>query len=197
MNSILFSPDMAVAYRKGLEGQTRRVKRSSKCQYGEIGDRVVLRSTWATVAQYDHLRPINLPTDAKIWSFFESDKKPEYFGRLRPGMFLPKHLWINMPRPRIVNIREESIQDITVEDAIAEGIFETPRDPGFACWSTFGMRDYYNTPREAFRAIWDSINAKRAPWASNPRVWVIEFEPMAHLQRRKTQTSSTRPFAVG
>src|SRR4030066_208922 len=115
MKSLLFCPDMAVAYRKGLKTITRRVIGTKR--YGCAGDRVVLRSTWATVAQYDHLRPINLPTDAKIWSFFESDKKPEYFGRLRPGMFLPKHLWINMPRPRIVNIREESIQDITVEDA--------------------------------------------------------------------------------
>lgn len=30
-----------------------------------------------------------------------------------------------------------------------------------------------------YAALWDSINAKRAPWASNPWVWVVEFRRAA------------------
>jgi hypothetical protein len=26
-----------------------------------------------------------------------------------------------------------------------------------------------------FASLWDSINAARAPWASNPFVWVVSF----------------------
>jgi hypothetical protein len=27
----------------------------------------------------------------------------------------------------------------------------------------------------AFAVLWDHINGKRAPWASNPWVWVLEW----------------------
>lgn len=30
-----------------------------------------------------------------------------------------------------------------------------------------------------FRRGWDSINGARAPWSSNPWVWVVEFQPVA------------------
>jgi hypothetical protein len=117
-----------------------------------------------------------------IWSCFFLDDKPKWFGKLRPGRFLPGFLRCRMPCVTIKNIRAERVQDITDEEAIMEGIFETPREPGFDCWSTHGMRDYYPTPRDAFRALWESINEGRGySWDSNPWVWVLRMNDENNL----------------
>jgi len=159
------------------------------CPYGQPGDQLILGTIWTTFEKYDNRRPSDLPTEEMqpstpgsvirwepipLWSYFDSDEKPEGFGKLRPGRFLPGFLRDRMPRETLKIVRAERVQDITDEEAILEGIFETPRDPGFDCWSTHGMREYYPTPRAAFRALWDSINAGRGySWDSNPWVWVL------------------------
>lgn len=58
-------------------------------------------------------------------------------------------------RVRITRIRQERLQAITHEDALAEGV---------------GSID-------AYRELWDSINkTKGLRWADDPLVWVLEFE---------------------
>jgi len=94
----------------------------------------------------------------------------------------------------VLSVRVERVQDITEEDALAEGV---PEDddrplPGFPCpkcggdgtimtgyppdygatWIDCGACD---TATKRFSLMWGAINGKRAPWASNPWVWVIEF----------------------
>jgi hypothetical protein len=150
------------------------IEHQYRCPYGAPGDQLILGTTWAVWAKYDNWKPRDLPIGSQIWSYFDSDEKPDGFGKLRPGRFLPGFLRDRMPRETLKIVRAERVQDITNEEAILEGIFETPRDPGFDCWSTYGMRDYYPTPRDAFRALWDSINAGRDySWDSNPWVWVL------------------------
>ena len=85
-----------------------------------------------------------------------------------------------MPYPEIVSIGAERVQDISEEDAQAEGIFETPRDPGFDCWSTYGMRDYYATPREAFSELWNATHGPFA-WERNDWVWRIEIKKYSEV----------------
>jgi hypothetical protein len=160
------------------------IEHQYRCPYGTPGDQLILGTTWAVPECYDHLKPTELPKyegtglhdcmPIDIWSYFDSDEKPDGFGKLRPGRFLPGFLRDRMPRETLKIVRAERVQDITNEEAILEGIFETPRDPGFDCWSTYGMRDYYPMPRDAFRALWDRINADRGfSWDSNPWVWVL------------------------
>jgi hypothetical protein len=153
------------------------------CPYGKPGDQIILGTTWAVPKTYDDMKPTELSPGygfgpqfkpIPIWSYFDSDEKPEGFGKLRPGRFLPGFLRDRMPRETLKIIRAERVQDITNEEAIREGIFETPREPGFNCWSTYGILDLYPTPREAFKALWESINAGRGySWDSNPWVWVL------------------------
>ena len=159
------------------------IEHQYRCSYGAPGDQLILGTTWAVYCGFDHLKPSELPKDViidgvlqpiPIWSYFDSDEKQEGFGKLRPGRFLPNKLRDRMPLETLKTVRAEQVQDITDEEAILEGIFETPREPGFDCWSTYGMREYYPTPRDTFRALWDRINSDRGyPWVSNPWDWAL------------------------
>ena len=67
---------------------------------------------------------------------------------------------------RVKSVRAERVQDITEEDAIAEGMSKTLVD-GVVFISAKGN----------FHVFWDSLNIKRGyGWDTNPWVWVIEFE---------------------
>ena len=68
----------------------------------------------------------------------------------------------------ITDVRVERLQDITEEDVKAEGVY-TWAEGDHTC----------NVAETYFSAAWDRINGKRAPWASNPWVWVINFIKIA------------------
>lgn len=79
----------------------------------------------------------------------------------RPSIHMPKEaarIWL-----RVTNVRVERLQDITDNEAEAEG-----------------FTDYTSTAL-GFPDIWDSTIKKsdldRYGWDANPWVWVIEFEP--------------------
>ena len=93
--------------------------------------------------------------------------------RWRPSIYMPKEaarLFL-----RITDVRVERLQEITEDDAVAEGV----KDP-----YEYQDANYYErvaTDKEinasAFAGLWDSINDKRGyPWRDNPWVWVYEFE---------------------
>lgn len=92
--------------------------------------------------------------------------------RWRPSIHMPR--WANRITLEITGIRVERVQEITEEDARAEGI----TDGGcLECGNhePCGCSNPNPDARDAFIYLWDSINSKRHPWASNPWVWVIEF----------------------
>jgi len=61
----------------------------------------------------------------------------------------------------------ERLQNISPKDAIPEGIPRRSRSGAYR-WPVNAFKDYSR--------LWDSINAKRAPWSSNPWVRVVEFK---------------------
>jgi len=66
-----------------------------------------------------------------------------------------------------VNVRVERVQDITEDDAKAEGT--TP--------SIVGDDLDHLKFRAGFQSLWDKINASRGfGWDVNPWVWVLEFK---------------------
>ena len=71
----------------------------------------------------------------------------------------------------VVDVRVERLQDITEEDAEAEGVTAAPF---CKAGRSAGLEHI-----ESFELLWDSINGERAPWASNPWVWRVEFERAA------------------
>lgn len=73
---------------------------------------------------------------------------------------------------RITGVRVERLQDITDEDCLNEGVFLGQ----FHTYSYVGRpRCPFNTPRDAFASLIDRISGK-GTWASNPWVFVYEFE---------------------
>jgi hypothetical protein len=84
------------------------------------------------------------------------------------------HSPIFMPRDaariflRVKNVRVERVQDITEEDAKAEGCIDG---------KSKDVLKFDLTARDVFAKLWNSINAKRGyRWETNPWVWVYEFE---------------------
>jgi hypothetical protein len=81
-----------------------------------------------------------------------------------PAIHMPR--WASRITLELTDVRVERLQDISGEDAEAEGI-------------TLDLNSVapLSLAKHHFRILWDGINAKRAPWASNPWVWVVEFAP--------------------
>ena len=81
----------------------------------------------------------------------------------------------------ITDIRIQRIQDISQEDAIAEGvIFMGGIADNFdeAPWcASLKDQEPKKYPSAAYGRLWDSINLKRGyGWGKNPWVWCISFK---------------------
>ncbi len=163
--------------------QTRRIIRLTKdgrdfrSPYGVPGDHLWVRETWACSQDYDDV-PVKgiLAASDTIWWKAALPTFPEGMaachGKWRPPMFMPRFA------SRIILVNEgehiERVQEITPEDAIAEGI--RLNDHG-QLLPAYPSASGYVDPRKAFRSLWDSINGKRkgCSWADNPRVRVVTF----------------------
>ena len=208
---ILFSGEMIRAILDGRKTQTRRVIKDKtfyfgdfavqlqrmskndmslvtgndfiKCPYGQVGDFLWVRETWACIGA-EHVKPSKIAPGYSV--NYKADNDPENWRveKWRPSIFMPR--WASRITLKITNVRVERVQDISQDDAKAEGIARnwlgadcppeyenewmnyTPNDEeGFPCYS----------PTESFQTLWDSINEKRGfGWDVNPWVWVVEFE---------------------
>jgi len=87
-------------------------------------------------------------------------------GATVPPIHMPR--WASRITLGIVSVRVERVQEISEADAKAEGCEPKPG----TYTADFALHGYV----AAYRDLWDSLNAKRAPWSSNPWVWVVEFE---------------------
>ena len=127
-----------------------------RCPYGAPGDLLWVRETWA---QY----PIELnPQPCDAWYKATSNGPPTPF-KWRPSIHMPR--WASRITLEVKSVRVERLQDISEDDARAEGWPGPVTETGFSIAS----------PLAWFANVWTSINAPGA-WEANPWVWVIEFE---------------------
>ena len=75
----------------------------------------------------------------------------------------------------IVSVRVERVQDISEEDARAEGVPRDTEPCDHVRQSCADIGCMGRTHRASFASIWEAINGKRAPWTVNPFVWVLGF----------------------
>lgn len=94
--------------------------------------------------------------------------------KIRSGRFMPR--WAARTFLEVESVKVERLQSISEEDAKAEGA-------GTAIWRTdvpgragplLSAPCYY----AGFGILWDSINAKKHPWSSNPWCWAYTFRPL-------------------
>jgi hypothetical protein len=180
------------------------------CPYGEVGDRPWVRETWRTeeresdcvdgvrFAADDSFREIeNTRSAADAW--VEANDNGRHGTKWRPSIFMPR--WASRLTLEVTDVRIQRLQDITEEDAKAEGV-----EPSFCQESWLVVREdgstgnvfvepdeewrasakfvfvkhvpsvQMSTATEVFQRLWDSINGKRAPWTSNPWVWCVSFK---------------------
>ena len=81
--------------------------------------------------------------------------------------------WASRLTLEITAVRVERLQEISEDDARAEG-FSVTEHAGMD--AAFGEA----IAKAWFRKLWNSINAKRGyGWSANPWVWVVSFKSLA------------------
>jgi hypothetical protein len=142
--------------------------------YGTTGGHIWVRETWATPGNYDHIKPSELAASHFSSSelvYRATEQCGDVYYKWRPSIFMPR--WASRITLEITGVRVERVQEITSDDALAEGI-DREKAESTANWNDYGTGSLYV---DQFAALWDSINAKRGyDWDSNPWVWVIEFQ---------------------
>lgn len=150
-----------------------RLGEAMPCPFGQPGDRLWVRETFNRTN----------PGGAHGVYYYRADGCfPSAIGGRR---FYGDEAWkpsIHMPRAasrimlEVTAVRVERLQDITEEQAKAEGV----RAIDGMKWHTLEeaaagipMRDH--TALDAFSALWECINGEGS-CAANPWVWVVEFK---------------------
>lgn len=143
-----------------------------KCPYGQPGDILWVRETFAT--------------DDGTTFWYRADGETYNHG-------LPWKPSIHMPRRaariflQVKGVRVERLAPISELDAYDEGAQE---------WAAEIVRDGNKFPsvRHAFRSLWESINGKGS-WDANPWVWVVEFRRLGPGEMARIRMDELHEFA--
>jgi hypothetical protein len=155
--------------RYGMWNDVSHARLMEQCPYGKPGDRLWVRETWRTMHANNHRAPSELHPDRTLVAY-EADADRVIKGRLRPSLRMPR--WASRITLEVTEVRVQRLQDISEEDARAEGVAPAP-GLTFRPEGESDLRPL--THREAFECLWDSINGDRASWSSNPWVWAVSF----------------------
>ncbi|AZE73171.1 Phage protein [Pseudomonas synxantha] len=221
---ILFSAPMVRAILEGRKTVTRRAVKGSGlnfladftpeyvalpenhfCPYGNPGDRLWVRETWYCdhfeVLRGPYLKPDDLDIREAIDDgtlVYAADGLTPYEADQpiwKPSIHMPR--WASRILLEITDVRVERLQDISEDQAKAEGCFFT--DYGQQCghsgtgWKDVGIcparaghqqragwawdkttshAECLGSPRWAFANLWNSTGGD---WDANPWVWCVEF----------------------
>lgn len=110
--------------------------------------------------------------------------KEKYGYKWKPSLFMPKdacRIFL-----KITDVRAERLQDISEEDAKAEGAVRGIYRQGPNVLKGQFQLEHNNhaSYKDGFRFIWQSINGEQS-WKDNPWVWVIEFERIELTEYQK------------
>lgn len=186
MKPILFSTAMVQAILEGYKTQTRRVinpqpmaglresvfvrsgiedghGREVKPKYLP-GDVLYVRETWNEVFGFDGITHVR---------YIYKQQCPSHI-HWRPSIFMPRkaaRIFL-----RTTDVRAEKVQEITEEDAYAEGVITNAavKVSSYVFW---------------FESLWNRFNYKRGyGWDANPWVWVYTFELITREEALKGES---------
>ena len=136
------------------------------------GDRIWVRETWGErgATGYNVVNGVEVEQDAD-WIVYRADG--EDGKRWMPSIFMPR----SASRITLVvtDVRRQRLQDITVDDIVAEGVKEpfsqfTAAIPGPAAQDAWEEKAWL-----AWQETWDSIHGAGA-WDDNPEVIALTFD---------------------
>lgn len=160
----------------------------ARCPYGQLGDRLWVRETFQGPLLESEEHEAQFHNDGP-----DAFKKPGFCAYRatdtldavdadgndlgwRPSIYMPR--WASRILLEITDVRVERLQDISEEDAKAEGadclITANCTDKSRALLDLPLMEDA-NPYRNGYALLWESINGDGA-WVANPWVWVVEFK---------------------
>jgi len=177
---IIFSSEMVRAILDGRKTMTRRIVKkhplieagftidfindpgnAGLCPYGQSGDQLWVKEAWKSSLSKN---------GAEI--FYKTYPVGQGGGFIpgpwKPSVFMPR--WASRVTLEITDIRIERLQDISEDDAEAEG-----------------AHGYTNaaSPIDFFICLWNSLNKKcDFGWETNPWVWVISFKRIEQRRNR-------------
>lgn len=162
-------PDLGNIYTPGalvLESEPQHVIERA-CPYGQPGDRLWVRETFAVYG------------DEKMAAIHYRADRPHDVGRkgmgYKPSIHMPR--WACRILLEITAVRIERLQDITEQQAEAEGVERPENITNVDVWDG-AERELFNAmnqPRARFVRLWGDINGSDS-WKANPWVWVVEFK---------------------
>jgi len=165
MKSIILKQHDILALKEGRKTQHRVVLKHNIRNPYKAGDLMFVKEDYAT-----------LKDGGRLIAFYKADADSDElksigYSQVKPSKFMPR--WASRFTLKITGVRVERLQDISEEDAIAEGVESwldsLPNDfrksRGILC-------DNYHTIQ--YRQLWKSINGKDS-WEANPWVWVLDF----------------------
>lgn len=176
------------------------------CPYGKTGDRLWLRETWKYDNWTEDGEPFvryksdntvllkDFPDEwvdkvEDIWANLSERSNIKIDGvardrRWRPSIHMPR--WASRINLEITGVRVERLNDISRDDAVAEGV-DWKSCPKYQSMENFQAQrmaekmgkygvlsltiDYVG----GYQKIWESINGPGS-WDANPWAWVVEFK---------------------
>ena len=149
-----------------------------ECPYGIPGDRLWVREAWGLHAYGDDTDWLKggctaMDLDDHVIAY-RADWGPLQDGcHWRPSIHMPRAA--SRITLEITGVRVERLQEISIEDAKAEGAWGPDDSIVQKVADYFGTDIFSANPRKAFQMLWESINGPDS-WAANPWVWVIDFK---------------------
>lgn len=194
---ILFNDQMVRAILEGRKTVTRRVVKdtgfyaidaaihgndvalrerealSTRCPFGQPGDRLWVREAWQGPLISDEEQAANQSwwkdmtkfQDQAHCAYRASGDNNEYVDpdgyfhcKWKPSIHMPR--WASRILLEITAVRVERLQDISDPGALAEGVSHSEMHSG-------------DSLVDVFARLWESTGGD---WAANPWVWVVEFK---------------------
>jgi hypothetical protein len=149
-------------------GMTKVFDWQRDCPHGQVGDKLYIKE--GVIVYEDALEVTQLSG-----YYMDGCRATKPDEKRLTAMFMPKRFartWLE-----ITEVRVERVQDISEEDAKAEGVEQRSR----TTWRNYFEDCSLHSAQQSYSSLWQAINGKNKPgkewdaWDLNPFVWAITF----------------------